>query len=130
MAPALHVDLPQDPSASGVARRHISRFFADERPGYRLDDLLLVVTELVNNAVVHGSGEVRLRLRLTGNRVRCEVADHGSGFEPGGLRTRGAQEPGGWGLSIVDRATADWGLQKGTGDVWFEMELQASAPPP
>ncbi|MFC6937315.1 ATP-binding protein [Actinomadura yumaensis] len=40
-----------------------------------VDDIVLMVDELITNAVVHGGGPVRLRLRLDGSRVIGEVSD-------------------------------------------------------
>ncbi|WP_067468445.1 ATP-binding protein [Actinomadura macra] len=40
-----------------------------------IDDIVLMVDELVTNAVVHGTGPVRLTLRLDGRRIAGEVSD-------------------------------------------------------
>ncbi|GAA2593816.1 ATP-binding protein [Actinomadura fulvescens] len=40
-----------------------------------VDDIVLMVDELITNAIVHGAGPVRLRLRLDGARVVAEVTD-------------------------------------------------------
>ena len=62
------------------------------------DDVLLLVTELVNNAVCHaGVGPeqpVRVGLRLSPRRVRVEVTDLGSGFARVRPRSNGDESGG------------------------------------
>lgn len=85
-----------------------------------LDDVVLVVSELVANAVGHGQGEIRLRLAHDAGVVRGEVIDAGSGFEYE-LRKVGPFATSGRGLHIVDWLTARWGVHEGTTHVWFEI---------
>src|SRR5581483_11272122 len=54
-------------------------------PASRVRDVVLAVHELAANAVRHGAGQGRLRLWVTGDGIRCEVADAGAGPSgPGG----------------------------------------------
>ena len=85
-----------------------------------LDDLYLVVSELVTNAVMHGQGAIRLRLHVDAGDVWGEVIDAGGGFEHE-LREAGPDATSGRGLLIVDRLTTRWGVHEGTTHVWFEM---------
>jgi anti-sigma regulatory factor (Ser/Thr protein kinase) len=50
--------LPRDPSAAAFARRELRRRFAGGLPEPNLNELCLVVSELVTNAVVHGHGAI------------------------------------------------------------------------
>jgi anti-sigma regulatory factor (Ser/Thr protein kinase) len=86
-----------------------------------LEDALLVVTELVTNAVLHGRGVPVLRLRTGAARLRIEVSDESP--RPPKRRTSGAD--GGWGLALVDRLAADWGVVRaGRGKVvWCELPV-------
>jgi anti-sigma regulatory factor (Ser/Thr protein kinase) len=120
MATELHLDLPRSQDASGIAREQLTDRLADELSRQDLDDLLLVVTELVNNAVVHGEGSIGLALRVDGGRVHGEVVDDGGGFERQ-VRRRGVEEVGGRGLAIVEQVTSRWGIHEGTTHVWFEL---------
>jgi CheY-like chemotaxis protein/anti-sigma regulatory factor (Ser/Thr protein kinase) len=87
-----------------------------------LDDALLVVSELVTNAVVHARTDCELRLGLSPGSVRIEVVDGGGGT-PDPLppsRTR----PHGRGLNLIDAVTSAWGVDPRTGGgklVWAEI---------
>lgn len=53
----------------------------------RLHDLLVALTEAVNNAMIHGNHleyekEVRIDIRTTPTEVLVAVRDQGSGFDP------------------------------------------------
>ena len=82
---------------------------------------LLMVSELVNNAVLHGKGKIVLRLALDANCLRVEVFDEGSGFERV-AREQDLERLGGHGLSIVESEASRWGIHEGTTHVWFEIE--------
>lgn len=78
--------------------------------GDRLDDFVLVVNELITNAVRHGGGRGWLRLWSEADAVRCEVTDEGSGIAAARLTQQGRPEPGsvgGWGLWLVRRLCDD-----------------------
>ena len=122
MAVDLSLTLPRDRTASGIARRELAR----RLPVESLGDVALVVCELVNNALVHGRGEIRLALRLDGGRVWGEVGDGGDGFARAGA-VRRVDEAGGFGLRIVERLTTRWGVREGKTRVWFEMDLAAES---
>jgi anti-sigma regulatory factor (Ser/Thr protein kinase) len=98
------------------------------------DDILLLVTELVTNAVRHGGSAGRpigLELQRRNGRVRVEVGDHGAAFEPPSApsRPRDVGSRGGWGLFLVDRIAETWGVRTTRSGkcVWFEMAV--AAPP-
>jgi anti-sigma regulatory factor (Ser/Thr protein kinase) len=88
-------------------------------------NLLLLTCELVNNSVLHGhAGEqdmIEIELRSTDTGVRAEVSDPGPGFAPT-ERDRELDEPGGWGLVLVERIAKRWGVERGGRTrVWFEL---------
>ena len=88
-------------------------------------NLLLLTCELVNNSVLHGqAGEedlIEIELRSTPTGVRAQVSDPGPGFAPSG-REREIDEPGGWGLVLVERMAKRWGVERDERTcVWFEL---------
>jgi hypothetical protein len=124
MAADLTLKLPPAPTAPGYARRAAQQRFAGRLSRRRLNDLALVISELVGNAVVHGRGEVVLRLQLDGETLRGEIIDEGDGFEHE-VRTRGPDDIGGRGRMLVESMTSRWGIHEGTTHVWFEMSPAA-----
>jgi len=127
MPSELHLTLPPVASAAKTARRAVEREFAGAVGAERLGDVALVVSELVNNAVVHGEGDIVVKLQVDGDVLRGEVIDDGGGFEHE-VRARGARDISGRGLLIVEALTSGWGIHEGTTHVWFEMPLVGPAP--
>ncbi|MCK2219136.1 ATP-binding protein [Actinomadura sp. ATCC 31491] len=76
--------------------------------GYRgrREDVLLVVSELVTNAILHGDGPPVLRISGDADRLRVEVSDDGPGLPE--LREPGPSS--GWGLHVVRLLAASWGI--------------------
>lgn len=90
------------------------------------DDVLLVVTELVNNAVTHAQTACELRLSISPVSLRVEVIDDGPGtpdpLPPSPTRNHGR------GLHLVDALTAAWGfepIETGGKMVWAELMRSA-----
>jgi serine/threonine-protein kinase RsbW len=84
---------------------------------------MLVVSELVTNAFLHGRGNIELRLRVQRpQRLVVEVVDEGrdAALE---VREHDPQADGGWGLQIVDELALRWGAFEGTTHVWAELPL-------
>lgn len=105
-----------------LAPRHARNLVASaigEHP--RLDDILLATSELVTNVVRHGRGVTRAELRLEcrDGWVRVGVRQYGTPFE---RVQRGATDPDGRGLTIVEAVTDRWGVEVEDGLlVWFEV---------
>ncbi|MFJ8794538.1 SpoIIE family protein phosphatase [Streptomyces sp. NPDC102462] len=86
------------------------------------DSALLVISELVANAVRFGIGPVTVRLVKAGSRLSCEVGDHGNGRPR--LRRGEPLDDSGRGLHVVHKLSTRWGVRwTSTGKaVWAELE--------
>ncbi|MGD1221496.1 SpoIIE family protein phosphatase [Streptomyces krungchingensis] len=86
------------------------------------DSALLVISELVTNAVLFGTGPISVRLVYAGGRLTCEVGDTGNGRPR--LRRSGALDESGRGLHVVHKVTTRWGVRwTDTGKaVWAELD--------
>jgi anti-sigma regulatory factor (Ser/Thr protein kinase) len=115
------VQLRVQPGPEGVRdARRLARSCASEL-GLDGDDLALVVTELVTNAVRHGAPPVGLEIDPGEHAVTVVVTD-GSSDEP---RPRDAAptDEGGRGLELVEALTADSGVRPAPPGkaVWVEL---------
>jgi anti-sigma regulatory factor (Ser/Thr protein kinase) len=112
------VTLPPDARAPSAARHALDGLSGVIEPSLLLD-LRLLVTELVTNGVLHGAGDVRLKLVLSDSSMHVEVVDDGHGL------TEPVPDPdrdGGWGLTIVDRLADRWGVFAGSTHVWAQID--------
>ena len=120
MTAAVHLHLDRTADAVAVAR-DAAFALRSALPEARLDDLRLVLSELVTNAIVHGRGpKVDVHLTADGSLVRGEVVDAGHGFDAPPLPSFSA--PGGRGLAIVGALSRQWGVDRGSTHVWFELD--------
>src|SRR5690348_10795169 len=78
------------------------------------EQLALVVSELVTNAVLHAGAApgdaVRLRIRVRSGRARIEVRDCGAGFDAAAHVGTDPLAVGGQGLVIVAALSDGWGV--------------------
>lgn len=121
------VSLSADPRAVGEARKQL-RGALDGRgvDRQRVQDVLIVTSELVANAVLHGSrrgDRVELAFQVDRHRLSLCVRDAGRGREPHALAL-GAEGTTGRGLAIVSRL-ARWSEHEVDGgrEVRAEMDL-------
>jgi anti-sigma regulatory factor (Ser/Thr protein kinase) len=119
MCVELSVVLPRHLDAGARARRSIERFLGSHTGTRLLDDVRIVASELVNNAVVHGCGRIVLALTVSRDVVRVRVTDDGSGETPAIRERRNDNDTGGWGLRLVDHLAAAWGVDGRT--VWADL---------
>jgi anti-sigma regulatory factor (Ser/Thr protein kinase) len=121
----LSFSVTASPAAASLARRALecSAETLLERLGR---DGILLLTELVTNAVIHGSSspedEVSVEIRESTASVRVEVRDDGAGF----TWRPPPEEPGrvsGYGLVLVEAIADRWGIDTSSGRtcVWFEL---------
>ncbi|HEY6749579.1 MAG TPA: ATP-binding protein [Mycobacteriales bacterium] len=91
------------------------------------EDLLLVVSELVTNAVVHGAEPIVVTMVRAPERVRVEVTDGADRSSPHGNPRPPADAENGRGLAVVTRLAVAWGWRATPGSgktVWAELPLK------
>ncbi|MEU1278171.1 ATP-binding protein [Streptomyces sp. NPDC005805] len=98
------------------------------------DTALLVVSELVTNAVVHTGGHLAsVQLQLSTAHLRVTVQDQGAGAS-GPRVCHGIEEERGRGLLLVEAVSSAWGTcdrEHGAGRaVWAELPLGATVSDP
>ena len=121
---SVELNLPRVPMS--VARARAGLHPLRSALGYRYQDTVLMVSELVTNAVRHGEGPtVRLTARVRGGSCHVEVIDGGSGFKAP-ADPPDPSSPGGRGLQVVGSLSDDWGIYEGSTHVWFEIDLEPS----
>jgi anti-sigma regulatory factor (Ser/Thr protein kinase) len=119
------------PDAAAAARNAVLEGLGSGVPERAVEDILLVVSELVTNAVRHagaGAGEtIDLRVARSPGSIRIEVEDSQPALEA--RRLTGGDRPaaGGLGLVVVD-ALCSWGTEQRDHNktVWAEYSLEAA----
>jgi hypothetical protein len=102
------------------------RFAREQLEGWGLEALVettvLVISELVTNAILHGGRGAVVTLTANPSRLRAEVRD-GSASEPV-MRSYSETAITGRGMVIVDALASAWGSYPVDGGkvVWFELE--------
>ncbi|WP_420803263.1 SpoIIE family protein phosphatase [Streptomyces spiramyceticus] len=117
------------PDAVAHARRFTSRTLRTWNVAEQRDAALLIVSELVTNALVHTKGQVRLDLTLAGGRLRVAVSDS-SPRTPVKPAIVDWDATGGRGILLVEAVSASYGSVPLSGgkQVWAETPLPPSAP--
>jgi anti-sigma regulatory factor (Ser/Thr protein kinase) len=102
--------LDNGPLAPSIARDHARQALADWGMQRLVDEVALLVSELVTNAVVHAAAPVELRLHRYGHTVRVEVVDHGATWTVRRPAPLCDLAEGGRGLALVELLSARWGV--------------------
>lgn len=128
MLETLEFHLPHSEDAPAVARRLVEEQLMPLLPASRGDELVLLVSELVANAVRHSEplpdGTIGLQLQRSDDDVRVAVTDGGKHLVPDGLGFH-TRSNGHFGLYLVDRYADRWGFSlDGVKGVWFVMDLR------
>ena len=118
------VVLCPDPQTAAAAREFLRCTCLQWGLEPMLDVALLVVSELVTNAVVNARSQVTVRLRLQPDRLLIEVEDEDSRL-PVLQRHNDWDALGGRGLMLVDALSDRWGSQPCPFGkvVWAELPL-------
>jgi len=116
--------LGADTASAGQARRFVDEVLNRWHCDALLDDVQLLVSELVTNAVVHARSDVQVAVRLLGDALRIEVVDQVPPA-PASLEASAPTEDAesGRGLLLVETMASAWGVEPidGGKSVWFEV---------
>src|SRR4051812_18875521 len=125
--------VPHSPVSAAVARQRVCTLLLAQNIAPTLvDDVALVISELVGNAVRHAtglpSGGLHVDWEVRPGVVEVAVTDGGGDSEPR-ARNASVEAQGGRGLAIVDAISSDWGVrhQGSVTTVW--ASLGDTAPP-
>jgi anti-sigma regulatory factor (Ser/Thr protein kinase) len=125
---AARIALPRSPSSVGTARRFIAtRTAAWSFPAPAADQLVLIGSELVTNAVLHARTELTLTLELRADRVRISVQDRSRA--PATLRHYRPDALTGRGLGVVAALSDRWGVSTAPDGKIVWAELRANGDP-
>jgi len=119
-AQVAELSVPSVPRSVASVRRFARRACGGLAPS-TADTVELLVSEIATNALVHGAGEVRVRVNVVDGTVRVEVDDDGTALPQ--LRAASTTAEGGRGLALVQAMSGGWGVAPRAGGktVWFEV---------
>ena len=123
----LELNLLADENAPAAARAEVTGSGMIDND--RLPDVLLLVSELVTNAVKYGlqdTGHIDFRLIAAPGLVRVEIEAGGEIFPlPGDTDLAPRDQPGGMGLRLLRSLADRWGVEPSRSPmrtvVWFEL---------
>ena len=113
--------LAGEPTSPARARRLVADALSEWHCDHLADEALLLTSELVTNAVLHGGSEVDVTVSNRGATVRVEVSDDDAGsvapVAPSLFSTSGR------GLGLVAALSLAWGVspRRAGKSVWFEL---------
>ena len=103
---------PPNLSAPAQARELVEDFLTCRGWQHLAEDVCLVVSELVGNAVVHARTPVRVRVAETPFSIRLTVHDESADLPTVSLASRvRSDSESGRGLWLVDACSTDWGTE-------------------
>ena len=146
------LELAAEPESAAVARRYVGDRCAEWGLEAICDDLVLPVSELITNAVLHARTPVGVTVSLTGSFIEVAVRD-GNPRPPvlrpvrldldAAVDEADVRDPrlhvgdagsiaAGRGLRIVDAVADEWGVSELSAgkDVWFRLRCPRGWAPP
>jgi anti-sigma regulatory factor (Ser/Thr protein kinase) len=127
MGASLVLTVDRRPEAARVARDQVRALCAGRTPYPLIDDVLLVVSELVTNAVLHGTGTITLQADVSDGQVAIGVSDEGIGTPRAEVVDQSA--PHGRGIAMVARLAKEWGVEpdpSGGKTVWCLLDADGT----
>ena len=118
---AARTTLPSSVHSPSAARAFACGVVARGPARVRVDDVALVVSELVTNAVVHGEGEITLDVLVAPDSVHVEVRDAEPRL-PDPVDAPFDAESG-RGLQLVSKVATRWGVRPADSGkvVWADL---------
>jgi anti-sigma regulatory factor (Ser/Thr protein kinase) len=118
---------PASPASPRAARRFVRAVLPAAPDAEFTDTVLLLVTELVTNAIVHARSPVRVSVAVDDSRLRVAVYDYAP--QPPIRRPPSEEALNGRGLLLVERLSDRWGFDAGPSgkSVWFEIGTEPAA---
>lgn len=122
-------DLPARRASAAEARHRSLGWLTRHAVAHQAaETAVLVVSELVTNAVVHsGSTVIGCTLMLGGGRLRVEVTDQGTGRTAPVVRHAAAYDMTGRGLLLVSAVSEAWGASRAVPRGWTVWALVRTA---
>ena len=117
----LRLNLPARPTSAREARERVKPLLDSWPDEAGRDTAILLLSEVVTNAVRYADGEILITVTTEGHTLRAAVHD-GSANLP---IPRPSDETGGLGLLLIDQLSDRWGVHEHPGDgktVWFELD--------
>ena len=128
------VRVPHERSGVRLARHAFAdRLAAAGVAAEAREDAMLVLSELVSNAVKHAAplpcGEIIMRWSVQADVLHIEITDGGASTRPH-VSTAALSSLGGRGLDIVRRVSNQWGVTEAAGSVtvWAEVPRTPGGP--
>jgi anti-sigma regulatory factor (Ser/Thr protein kinase) len=114
MSPMSSVTIPHARSSVSAARHALAdELTANGIPARMRDDAVLVLSELVSNAIRHAeplpTGDIRVRWSLRRDLLHLEITDGGALTRPQAAAAA-SSSLGGRGLNIVRTICSEWGV--------------------
>lgn len=124
--------IPATPGAPAAARSFVEgslvgAYHHPHEVAAVCDDLIVIVSELVTNAVQAAAASLRVELAIEGRSVRLAVTDGADGL-PAPTPHAAPDQPYGRGLAIVAALSREWGVVPLPGGsagktVWARLDL-------
>jgi hypothetical protein len=118
------------PVSVSKSRRFVEEATADLAPDVR-EAIVLMVSELATNALVHATSGFEVRIERDATTVRTTVTDNGEGTPS--LSFPGEADPHGRGLRVVQELSDEWGTLDDPDApgkaVWFVVDVSPERGP-
>ena len=115
--------LPSNEHAAAIARRFVATALPEVDANHLADTAVLLASELVTNALLHGKPSISIEVIGVSNGVRIVVTDAHPDLPV--LRPPSTEDEHGRGLLLVEKLASRWGVDAHPPgkSVWFELTV-------